>query len=496
MTVDERHAHREVLREAHEGVVDRGVAVRVQAAHDVADDAGALDVAAVGPQAHLAHLEQDAALHRLEPVACVGQGARVDDGVRVLEERALHLDGDVDVVDALAEARGRWRHGEVDSGGVIRSRPCYRRRKPTGSALPTCSRIASTRLAGTPRTAGPPAGDARRRAARGRARPRRPEASRGHARTLASRLELDPAIGAGFPTTTAVGDRDPDDGRAAGTARPGRLPRARSRARPGRQSAHRLGRAARSATWQRMPTLFETRGGVGSGELRDRAQQVPRVGIHRRGAARSGVPRRRMCSRRRIDRTIEVLDRARTRTHLPVRLRPRHDRAQPRRRVGGVDRCARVARCGGRPGWCAPSRRGRGCSSRPITESSTSRPRRRSSWRPSCSSGVRHVAGEPRCLQLHLESDVDAEDVAERWRENEGPRAWVGTREQAIEAGWFGPVDAEVLDRIGQVLVAARARSPTTSIRRIAAAAWSDSTARSRRPRPRSRCSGSEPGPV
>ena len=37
--VDERHAHREVLREAHEGVVDGCVAVRVQAPHHVADDA-------------------------------------------------------------------------------------------------------------------------------------------------------------------------------------------------------------------------------------------------------------------------------------------------------------------------------------------------------------------------------------------------------------------------------------------------------------------------
>jgi hypothetical protein len=32
----------------------------------------------------------------------------------------------------------------------------------------------------------------------------------------------------------------------------------------------------------------------------------------------------------------------------------------------------------------------------------------------------------------------------------------VGTRDEAIAAGWFGPVDPEVLDRIGQVLVAAR----------------------------------------
>ena len=91
----------ERLGEAHQRVVDRRVAVRVQLAHHLADDAGALDVAAIGPQPHVGHLVQDAALHGLEAVARVGQGARVDDRVRVLEERALHLGRDVDVFDAF-----------------------------------------------------------------------------------------------------------------------------------------------------------------------------------------------------------------------------------------------------------------------------------------------------------------------------------------------------------------------------------------------------------
>ena len=38
----ERVAQAPRLHEAHEGVVDRGVAVRVELAHDLADDAGAL----------------------------------------------------------------------------------------------------------------------------------------------------------------------------------------------------------------------------------------------------------------------------------------------------------------------------------------------------------------------------------------------------------------------------------------------------------------------
>jgi len=72
--------------------------------------------------------------------------------------------------------------------------------------------------------------------------------------------------------------------------------------------------------------------------------------------------------------------------------------------------------------------------------------------------GVRHVAGEPRCLQLHLEAGQSPDEHAERWRASEGSRAWVATRAQAVEAGWFGDVAPEVLPRIGDVLVAARKR--------------------------------------
>jgi len=72
--------------------------------------------------------------------------------------------------------------------------------------------------------------------------------------------------------------------------------------------------------------------------------------------------------------------------------------------------------------------------------------------------GLRLVAGEPRFLHLYADGDAAADALAERWREGVGDRAWVRTREQAIAEGWFGPVDPEVLRRIGDVLVAARAR--------------------------------------
>ncbi len=106
VSVDEVEPHREGLGHPHERVVDRAVAVRVVLAHDVTDDAAGLHVAAVGPQPHLVHPEQDPPLHWLEPVTRVGQRPGVDDRVGVFEERPLHLLLDVDVDDPLLEALG------------------------------------------------------------------------------------------------------------------------------------------------------------------------------------------------------------------------------------------------------------------------------------------------------------------------------------------------------------------------------------------------------
>ncbi len=72
--------------------------------------------------------------------------------------------------------------------------------------------------------------------------------------------------------------------------------------------------------------------------------------------------------------------------------------------------------------------------------------------------GIRHVAGEPRCLHLGLDDPLQAEIVRDRWLDAEGGRSWVVTREEAIAADWFGPVSAAALPRIGHVIVAARAQ--------------------------------------
>jgi predicted AlkP superfamily pyrophosphatase or phosphodiesterase len=80
---------------------------------------------------------------------------------------------------------------------------------------------------------------------------------------------------------------------------------------------------------------------------------------------------------------------------------------------------------------------------------------------PELVDGVEYVGGEPRCLQLYLgdRSAAAADALAASWQDVEGERAWVATRHQAVEAGWFGgPVEDAVLPRIGDVLIAARRR--------------------------------------
>ena len=136
--VDHRQPHRERLGHPDEGVVDRRVTVRVQLAHDLADDSGALDVAAVRAQAHLAHLEQDAAMDRLETVAGVRQGAGVDHRVGVLEEALGELRRDVDVDDVLVgDGRGRRR------GARGHGLHTARRRRPAGPVAASVDSVSS-----------------------------------------------------------------------------------------------------------------------------------------------------------------------------------------------------------------------------------------------------------------------------------------------------------------------------------------------------------------
>jgi hypothetical protein len=55
--------------------------------------------------------------------------------------------------------------------------------------------------------------------------------------------------------------------------------------------------------------------------------------------------------------------------------------------------------------------------------------------------------------------DGDISAKAEEWRNAEGARAYVASRDEAIEAGWFGAVSDEHRARIGDVLVTPRGQN-------------------------------------
>ena len=72
---------------------------------------------------------------------------------------------------------------------------------------------------------------------------------------------------------------------------------------------------------------------------------------------------------------------------------------------------------------------------------------------PELAAGVSVVAGEARFRHLYVDVDAPA-SVARRWRDRLGSRAWVRTRDEAIDEGWFGPVRDEVRERYGDVVAA------------------------------------------
>ena len=88
LAVDQRIARGEILREAHHGVVDRLVAMRMERAHHVADDLGRFLERRAGIEPQQPHAVEDAPMHRLQPVAGVRQRA-VHDGRQRVSEIAL-----------------------------------------------------------------------------------------------------------------------------------------------------------------------------------------------------------------------------------------------------------------------------------------------------------------------------------------------------------------------------------------------------------------------
>jgi hypothetical protein len=77
---------------------------------------------------------------------------------------------------------------------------------------------------------------------------------------------------------------------------------------------------------------------------------------------------------------------------------------------------------------------------------------------PELREGVVGVAGEPRVRYLYC-ADGARDDVMATWRGVFQDRAWVRTREQVIDEGWFGDVPPEHCDRIGEIVVMCRGRT-------------------------------------
>jgi hypothetical protein len=77
---------------------------------------------------------------------------------------------------------------------------------------------------------------------------------------------------------------------------------------------------------------------------------------------------------------------------------------------------------------------------------------------PVLMAGVRFLAGEARARHV-LAVDGAERDVLAIWQDEFGDRMWVVSRDEAIDAGWFGPVVVDrARRRIGDVVAAARGR--------------------------------------
>jgi hypothetical protein len=72
---------------------------------------------------------------------------------------------------------------------------------------------------------------------------------------------------------------------------------------------------------------------------------------------------------------------------------------------------------------------------------------------PQLRRGVALLGGEPRARHVYAAPGAAA-DVLAAWRETLGARAWVVGKDEAVAAGWFGPVQDGLAARIGDVIAA------------------------------------------
>ena len=74
---------------------------------------------------------------------------------------------------------------------------------------------------------------------------------------------------------------------------------------------------------------------------------------------------------------------------------------------------------------------------------------------PQLTQDVAMVGGEPRSVMLYAGEGCDVAALAERWRTRLAGKAWVRTKDEAVNAGLFGPVSAHTREVLGDVIVQA-----------------------------------------
>lgn len=286
------------------------------------------------------------------------------------------------------------------------------------------------------------------------------KASAGHARTLAPLLSAGATASAGFPTTTASALASLTTGDAPGTH--GLVGYTVLDPEHDRIVNQLTGWDALldPATWQRSRTVFEQATDAGIPAFAVGVERYRNTGFTRailRGAEyRAAVSvEERLAEARSI---LDSHDRALVYVYVPELDQAGHKHGWQSaiwsERLEGLDAAVRsfASTLGGREGMILTADHG-------VVDVAAHNHVLFGSD-PGLLDGIRHVAGEPRCLQLHFEPDASAsirDNVTARWRESEAGRSWVSTRAEAISAGWFGAsVHPEVEPRIGDILVAAR----------------------------------------
>ena len=111
LPLDQRIARHEVLRQPHQRLVDRLVAMRVERAHHVADDLGAFLEGRTRVELEDVHAVEDAAVDGLQPVARVGERPTHDGRERIGEIALLERVAQIDVDWRLRRRDGRGRNG-------------------------------------------------------------------------------------------------------------------------------------------------------------------------------------------------------------------------------------------------------------------------------------------------------------------------------------------------------------------------------------------------